>query len=447
MATRRGFLQGVAAGSVLVGCRGKKEDTGSEIVAGLREEEPEVWSPSGAEDRVMFPYGVRVGDVMADSAIIAIYTAEDVSSVNFEIQKAAGTSWVADQEGVIAVGDTGHGQQEITGLAADTAYAIVFYSSDGAKRSQVTRFRTAFDDETWRVITFGATSCLGGNLPWPNLTQAKNDKYDFFCLLGDTVYADADSFEGYWSFWDYVLRQDGLYDLFSSTSVIATWDDHEITNNFNWNEHPNQEKFDAALKAFRQGLPQRESAGGQIWRTLRYGKVLEVFVLDCRGERRGENYISEEQMSWLKQALSDSSSRFKIIMNSVSIVDFEPLLGNAERDDRWQGFPLQREEILSHIEDSAIEGVLWITGDFHYGSISRLSPAGKVGDSMYEVMTGPSGSFHNPMGNLLVPTEQYILSFAEWNHTRFVCNPDTGEVFVQFVGDEGQIIEEMSLMI
>ena len=35
MATRRGFLQGVAAGSVLIGCRGK-EDTGTTISAGLR---------------------------------------------------------------------------------------------------------------------------------------------------------------------------------------------------------------------------------------------------------------------------------------------------------------------------------------------------------------------------------------------------------------------------
>lgn len=447
MATRRGFLQGVAAGSVLVGCRGKEEDTGAEIVAGLREEEPSTWEASGTEDRNLFPYGVRVGDATTDSAIVAIYTTEETSSLSFEVRKAQELEWVADQDGSVDLGDSGHGELEITGLESDTAYSIAFFSSDGSKRSQVTRFRTALSDDDWRIVTFGATSCLGGNLPWPNLTHAKTDKYDFFCMLGDTVYAEAQSKNGYWEYWDFVLRQDGLYDLFSSTSTISTWDDHEITNNFNWNDHPNEEKFNNALWAFRQGLPQRQGDNGQIWHKIRHGKVLEVFVLDCRGERRGDNYISEEQMAWLKESLSQSTSRFKIIMNSVPIVDFEDLLGSAQADDRWQGFPAQREEILSYIEDSEIEGVLWVTGDFHYGSISRVGAIGDVGDSMYEVMAGPSGSFHNPIGDMMVLTEQYIMGFSEWNHTRFVCNPDTGEVLVQFVGDDGDIIEEMSLMI
>ena len=152
-------------------------------------------------------------------------------------------------------------------------------------------------------------------------------------------------------------------------------------------------------------------------------------------------------MIWLKEGLSQSTARFKIILNSVAIVDFEPLLGSAEKSDRWQGYPEQREEILGHIEDSSIEGVLWIAGDFHYGAVSRVGAAGDVGDSMYEVMAGPAGSFLNPIGQLLVPTEQYILGFSEWNHTRFVCNPDTGEIVVQFIGDTGSLINEMSLMV
>ena len=114
-------------------------------------------------------------------------------------------------------------------LDSDTAYSIVCLSADGTARSQVTRFRTALSDDDWRIVSFGAISCLGGNLPWPSLTQAKNDKYDFFCFLGDSVYAEADTKSGFWEYWDYVLRQDGLYDLFSSCSVVGTWD--EMSNN------------------------------------------------------------------------------------------------------------------------------------------------------------------------------------------------------------------------
>ena len=100
MATRRGFLQGVAAGSVLIGCRGK-EDTGTTISAGLREEEPNSWIPDGFEDRQLFPYGIRVGDAKVDSAIVAVYTVEDVTSLQFELRKAENMEWITEREGTI----------------------------------------------------------------------------------------------------------------------------------------------------------------------------------------------------------------------------------------------------------------------------------------------------------------------------------------------------------
>lgn len=446
MTTRRSLLQGIAASSMLVGCT-KNSDTGSLTGIGLREEEPAPWQPSETESRALFPYGVRVGDATTDSAIVAIYTTEDVSTISFQLQKAEGTGWVETQEDSVDLVE-GHGQIEITGLDTDTAYSIMFLSADGSSRSQVTRFRTALSDDDWRIVTFGATSCLGGNLPWPNLTRAKDDQYDFFCMLGDTVYANATSKSRYWDYWDYALKQDGLYDLFSSCSVVSTWDDHEIVNNFNWNEFPDaQERFENALWAFRRGLPQRQGPDGQIWHKISHGKVLDIFVLDCRGERRGTKYISDEQMDWLKEELQASNARFKIMMNSVPITDYEALLQSTEADDRWQGFSEQRLEILGFIEDSTVEGLLWITGDFHMGCISKVGAIGDVGSSMYEVMAGPSGSFLNPIGDFIIETEQYLLGFSQWNHTRFVCNPETGEVLVQFVGDDGAVIEEMSLLI
>ena len=450
MATRRGFLEGIAAGSVLVGCTNDKGETGSADTGslegiGLREEEPAPWQPSQTEDRAMFPYGVRVGDVTKDAAIVAIYTTEETAFSAFQVQKAEGTEWIASQESTVELVE-GHGQIECTGLESDTAYSIMFLSVDGTKRSQVSRFRTALSDEDWRIVTFGATSCMKSNMPWPNLTHAKSDQYDFFCLLGDTVYAYTETREGYWEKWDEALQQDGLYDLFSSTSVLSTWDDHELVNNFNWDDHPDEERFGNALWAFRRGLPQRVGEQDQIWKKISHGRVLDVFVLDCRGERRGDQYISRAQMDWLKDGLATSEARFKIIMNSVPIIDFAALLGGAEADDRWQGYPAQREEILGHIEDSAIEGVLWVSGDFHFGAICKVGAAGDVGDSQYEVMAGPSGSFINPIG-LFVETEQYVMGITEWNHTRFVCNPETGEVLVQFVGDSGDVIEDMTLML
>ena len=47
-------------------------------------------------------------------------------------------------------------------------------------------------------------------------------------------------------------------------------------------------------------------------------------------------YISRE-MDWLKSSLSASTARFKFIMNSVPIIDFNDLIGEVEAIDRWQG--------------------------------------------------------------------------------------------------------------
>jgi phosphodiesterase/alkaline phosphatase D-like protein len=150
-------------------------------------------------------------------------------------------------------------------------------------------------------------------------------------------------------------------------------------------------------------------------------------------------------MEWLKSGLESSTARFKIIFNSVPITDFYDLLGDVESIDRWQGFPEQRSEILSHIEESNINGVLWVSGDFHFGLISQVSPLGQSGDSMLEVLVGPSGSFLNIMGELLVTTDQYQQRIAAWCHTRFECNPATGEILIQYILDDGTIGMERRL--
>ncbi|MFO0003851.1 MAG: alkaline phosphatase D family protein, partial [bacterium] len=146
--------------------------------------------------------------------------------------------------------------------------------------------------------------------------------------------------------------------------------------------------------------------------------MLDLFALDCRGERRDGNYISPEQMAWLKAELSASTARFKVILNSVPITDLSAIFGTTQAMDRWQGYPAQREEILAHIRDDAVEGVLWITGDVHYAQIGRVDPAGGPGEDQWEVFCGPGGSTLNVLVEAFIGNEQYELLFAQWNYTR-----------------------------
>lgn len=224
----------------------------------------------------------------------------------------------------------------------------------------------------------------------------------------------------------------------------------KLVNNFDWDLIEGADNIHAnAWKAFQKAIPFDKDQTGKMYRKISHGRICNIFVLDCRGERRSDSgqYISPEQMEWLKRELSNSNARFKFIINSVPIIDFNDLLGEVEAIDRWQGFPEQRTEILSHIEDNGISGVLWLSGDFHFGLIARVSPLGQVGDSMMEVLNGPTGSFLNIMGELLVTTDQYQYTVAEWNYTRYECNPQTGEITVQFVSDDGTVLLEQVLVV
>ena len=444
MATRRQFLQGVSTAGTLA-CTGKSMDTGVEPI-GIRSAEPEKWKPEGDINNIIFPSGIQVGDVMSTRGFVSIQTLEP--EVNWKLVEEDGGDWSDHSEETESAVD-GTVQFILANLQPDTAYCIACFSGSG-DRSSVTRFRTALGDDDWRIVTFGAASCLGGNLPWQTLTRAAEEQLDFFLLLGDTVYTNSRSYSTAWNDWKGALRIQGMEELTQSTSIIATWDDHELVNNFDWDliENP-REVHENAWRAFQNAIPMDKNQTGKMYRKISNGSVCDVFVLDCRGERRSASgvYISSEQMDWLKSSLSESTTRFKFIMNSVPIIDFTDLIGEVEAIDRWQGFPEQRTEILSHIEDNAIEGVLWLSGDFHFGLVAQVSPTGSIGDSLMEVLNGPTGSFINIMGELMVPTEQYQDAVATWTYSKYICNPQTGEVVVQFIDDSGSILLERSLLL
>lgn len=455
--SRREMLSGLSAIALAPGCGKPKRrpgasdsgttDTGSTPAAPAPERSPEPetpWEPEGPLDEERFPSGVQVGDVGADTAIVSVWMTIDEA----EIRKAQAVDgeWVECGEPITAVRDGVRARLELTELTADTPYCI--FATDGDGRSRVTRFRTALGPDGWRQITIGATSCLRRNQPWANMSHVAAARPDLFMLLGDTVYADhADTLEQYQDYWAAALTTQGLKDVSASSSLVATWDDHEVVNDFEGLNTP-IERYEAALEAFRQAIPQRHGDGDGLWRKLSWGKTADIFVLDSRGERDGETqYLSPAQLDWLKQGLSDSTARFKLIMNSVPITDYTAIFGSAFESDRWQGYPAQRGELLDHIVGNEIEGILWITGDFHFCSASRVDAKDGVGTDQWEIMVGPGGSSLNVVADLVEPSEQFPLLFGAWSSSLIHLDPGTGQVRVQWVGDDGEVVEQFEVQL
>ena len=159
-------------------------DTGAADSGGTpapeRSAEPAPWTPPGDLDNEAFPSGIQTGDPTPDSVQLSLWTTVEQAELVLLEAQSSGWQEVRRFEGLVPA--NGHVAIGIDGLDADVAYTIAALDPVMGGWSRPARFRTAVDDEGWRVIEFGATSCLGGNEPWATLQHAADDRLDFFVL-------------------------------------------------------------------------------------------------------------------------------------------------------------------------------------------------------------------------------------------------------------------------
>lgn len=330
-------------------------------------------------------------------------------------------------------------------------YCFLRLDPDGVpfSRSHVGRFQAGRAEDDDSPLLVGASACTKAGQDLRLIEDGSRAGADLWTLLGDTVYADgAEDIAGFRGAWQEGLSAPAYQRLRARVPVFATWDDHEVRNNFD-PETTDAAVLRSARRAFfeHQPLAREPDDGDRIWRRRRFGKTLEVFVLDTRGERRPSTreteepiYISPAQMSWLKQGLRESEAVFKILVNSVPIADFPfPF----EMADRWQGYARQRAELLSFIDDEGIRGALWLSGDIHMGCVGRVSKEGP-GQGALEVIVGSTANFTNPLAAVF-GAPQFDFATAENNTATLELHPATGEVVVRFFGRDGLLGERRYL--
>jgi alkaline phosphatase D len=384
-----------------------------------------------------FPCGVSSADVTPTRALVwTVYDGDAALFVEW---------WPADDEAarqrLSAPVNDGVAQVELTGLEAGRRY--VFRFTDDARVSDAGRFRAAIADDALEPLTFAATSCARQTTALlPLSAVAEGFTLDAFLCLGDAVYTDgARSRADYDAKWRTALARAPNRAMRQATSTIATWDDHEIENDAS-PDSTTQERFDTARAAFYAHQPLRSDVPGRIWRSLRWGRTAEVFVLDCRGERdrHAGRYISSEQLDWLKQSIANSPATFKLILNSVPIGNYPSSLFQVQAHDRWDGFPEQRREVLEFI-DAHREGVLWLTGDFHIGIAGRVALEG-TGAEQVELACGPAGA-NLPNPALSYPSgPQFDYASAAHNVVVLDLDPASRSVRARFIGATQNVLFE-----
>ncbi|MGQ0504250.1 MAG: alkaline phosphatase D family protein [Myxococcaceae bacterium] len=447
LTSRRTFLRlATGAAGLLVGCGRDNPLASSDEADGLWK--AALTTPESVAASYQFPMGVSSGDVTNADAVLNTRYAGD-KPLRCVVWKMSGAQYAAVAGEVdCTVAEAGFVHVDLQNLEPSERYRYVFFELDengqAISRSNIGRFRAAPADDSLEPLVFGAISCVKYGYSFQTLTRAaERTDLDAFLLLGDTVYNDgAVSIEQYRDRWFQSMSTQQWMALRESVSVFATWDDHEVSNN--WNAAgTDAAKIAMATKAWFENIPVRRQSSGnnRIYRSVKWGKTAELFALDCRSERDSSRglYVSRSQMDWLKNGLAASNATFKIILNSVPIGAFPWPLTLVNRD-RWQGFPTQRQEIVSHIDTQKISGVLWLSGDFHLGSMGRLEKTG-LGSNMVEVLAGPGANSHNP-ALLAVRGSQFDFVTGENNYVALHLDPATKDCRVVFHDGSGLVLAD-----
>ncbi|MDB4929292.1 MAG: Phosphodiesterase/alkaline phosphatase, partial [Myxococcaceae bacterium] len=406
------------------------------------------------ERPAQFPLGVMAGDAAADSLIFWTKYEGSAPLVLRVLEMDGGRVAALRFDGRVTPSAAGVVRAVVTGLRPGRQHRYAFLVAPGGEpdgRSLVGRARTAIADDSRAPIVFAGTSCTNQNhRPFPALVHAgARDDLDFFIHAGDHVYTDhgapsetlGDYREKYAANWSSA----GLRALHRSTGMYLTWDDHEVRNNWDPETFPRARLASARQAFFEHRATRRDAAApDRIWRSFRWGHTAEVFILDCRSERRPSTrsltpardsvYISRAQMDWLKAGLRASPAVFKFIVNSVPIYGRPGGLDS----DNWIAYPSQRREILGHIANNNLRGVVWLSGDIHVGGVVRMESSGPWSDG-WEVIMGPGGADRRDLPD--PDRSRWPVYVADrHNYTLFRADPTDRSLAVEFVDGGGSRI-------
>ena len=284
-------------------------------------------------------------------------------------------------------------------------------------------FLAQFPGNAQRSTTIAFGSCGQETKPQPILQKIADKKPDFFIYLGDNIYGDTYDMAELKAKYQKLADKPEYQALQKSTTVLATWDDHD----YGWNDigrhYPNKE---ASKKIFLdffnepKNSERRNRPGIYDSKIYEIGtKRLQIILLDTRTFRdnlrtyRGELHmkskyfypldyfphehedstlLGRDQWLWLEKQLKlpadlrivCSSTQFSIEYNGY---------------EAWANFPNEQKKMVNLINKTRANGIIFLSGDVHYAEISRLN--NPKGYPLYDITSsGITSTWHFATPNI-----------------------------------------------
>lgn len=395
-----------------------------------------------------FLHGVASGDPLPNSVVLWTRVTPDRDAlpgsglgpdvdVEWEVSEDRSFSSLAASGAATATVAEDHTVHvEPFGLEPGTEYFYRFRVTSGdhsGTESPVGRTKTAPSfNATPESLTFAVASCAnwesGFFAAYRDMAErGQSGELDFVAFLGDYIYEyGTGEYHGksgvarpHYPSWEIVTLEDyrmrygryhtdaNLQAAHASAPWVVTWDDHESANDaFNAGAQNHTDgfaegqwdwRYNQALQAYYEWMPLRRpklSEEGHLYRSLRFGTLMELTMMDLRSYRDAEttaaNYanpertmLGSEQYAWLQDTISLSEATWMVMGNSVMIAPMRILTipGNDEANealrnakgtttgfamnaDQWDGFTADRDRLLKLLAER--EGnSFFITGDIH----------------------------------------------------------------------------------
>ncbi len=337
----------------------------------------------GLEDltrEVALVHGPMLGNVTSSSASIWVRTSHGMpvevraySREGVEVARAAGqTREDADCTAVLV----------LDGLAHATAYRYGLQAGGQTLTNEAWHFTTA-DPSAPRVrIAFGGGA---GYTPenermWDTVASVEPE---VLLLLGDNVYIDNPTHREIQRYC-YYRRQSRpeFRRLVCHVPVYAVWDDHDFGTNDCWyGTNPDEPGWKRdVLEVFRQNWVNPSYGGGDavpgVWFSFTYGPA-EFVMTDGRYYRSDpaatpRTMLGSAQKGWLLDRIRGTRQPFTVLASGVPWAPGT----KGESKDTWDGYPEERDEILSALDGRGLKHVLLLSADRHRSDLWKIARPG-----------------------------------------------------------------------
>jgi alkaline phosphatase D len=245
------------------------------------------------------------------------------------------------------------------------------------------------------------SSCGHEDASQPILSLAAAYKPDLFIFLGDNIYGDTDNMDTLRAKYQRLAAKPEYQALESATRILATWDDHDFGRNDAGKHYPfKAQSKEIFLEHFKEpaNSTRRQHPGVYHTEYLKQGdRVVQILLLDVRTFRSDllpydksaklprDHYfytldykpqvspdstlLGAEQWSWLEAELKKPADIRLVCSGSQFGIEFNGY-------EAWANFPHEQQRMLDLIRTTQANGVFFLTGDVHYGEISRIENPG-----------------------------------------------------------------------